>query len=652
MSKTTTKTQTAGSKPADFIKSTFSTERIICRIIAAWCCFATYVLYSRTTEEQTFSDLSFAQDIPTSKVLLWVILGFAVFSGVFYLFSRFARSFETDTWFMLAGATLCVIKWLADFNNTKNSVLFLLAVIAAYAFFVVYFVAKNTTLFDAITLSRPVLIVIIGVLGLVGCYLIAAITVLRYKTFASPNFDFGLFVNMFHYMKTKGIPLITCERNVLLNHFVVHISPIYYTILPFYFIFPSPVTLQIAQAVVLISGIVPVYFLCKKVGLGNKTTAIICFIYAFYPALATGCFYDIHENCFLTPLLLWLFYFHEADKPIPMAVFAVLTLMVKEDAAVYVILFALYVLLTADKRKKKIWSGVGLLVGSAGWFLIAMSILSKNSEYWAQYYKELGAYANPSISGPMINRFNNLIADSEDGILGAVKTAILNPGYLLTQLFTTKSSYWEKSATFNWDKIVYTLQLVLPLGFLPFASKKPHRWLLLTPILMNLLTYYQYQYNINFQYQFGITAFLFYAAILNVSTISLPSKRVLVSVAAAACVCLSVVLVLPKYKSYSDKWEQSRDTYVRMDEILENEIPDDASVCCSSFLLAHIADRDEIYELNYHGDIADCEYVVYDNRSGNYRTNEHIKAYMDKGYTVVFEEKGTVVILKQPEAQS
>ena len=56
-------------------------------------------------------------------------------------------------------------------------------------------------------------------------------------------------------------------------------------------------------------------------------------IYALFPAISTGCFYDIHENCFLAPLLLWLFYFFEKEKWIPMYISALLVLAVKEDAA-------------------------------------------------------------------------------------------------------------------------------------------------------------------------------------------------------------------------------------------------------------------------------------------------------------------------------
>ena len=58
-------------------------------------------------------------------------------------------------------------------------------------------------------------------------------------------------------------------------------------------------------------GVIPVILLCRHMKLSGKATVLVSFIYSFYPALTMGCAYDLHENCFLAPLLLWLFYFFE-----------------------------------------------------------------------------------------------------------------------------------------------------------------------------------------------------------------------------------------------------------------------------------------------------------------------------------------------------
>lgn len=614
--------------PKKSIAQIFTYERTICRLIAAWCTFAAIKLFGNGK----FYDLSFAQDTSFGMIFLMTMLLFAIYTIVNYLLVNY----ETDTWFLLAASTVCVIRWLLTYKapsgKDNNEFLFLIAVIVAYAFFVVYFIHKNELLGAKLEPSQKVVWVAVAVCGLISGGIIAAITCLRYLTFSSPNFDFGLFVNMFHNMKETGLPLVTSERDVLLSHFVVHISPIYYLLLPFYFVFPSPMTLQIGQALALASGVIPVMLLCRHFKLSGKVTILASVIYSFYPALSAGCFYDIHENCFLTPLLLWMFYFFEKEKYPLMYVFAFLTLMVKEDAAVYVILFAVYVLMS---RKKYLHGGI-LAIGSALYFCIALAILEATSAHYAELYA--ADTPNPSIAGPMINRFNNLIFDAAQGLVGVIKTALVNPGYLLTQLFTTKEGGFEK--------FMYVFQMFLPLGLLPFCTKKASRWLLIVPVLMNLLTYYKYQYDIGFQYHFGIIAFLVYVAIQNIPDLNPPTRQNMVGFAAAACCCVYLISVIPTFNTYRTKWEDGKEKFQKMDEILDT-IPEDASLCVSTMLLAHVADRDEVYEINYHGNVGDVDYVIFDARYSI--DDKKLNAYLDQGYTVKEEHKGMLLILEKGE---
>lgn len=623
------------------IKTLMTGERLICRLIAAWVLFATFILYvsSSSEEDMLFTSLkAFGTDVSTVALVCGVLLAFGLLTLVAFLLP----TYETDSWFLLAGATACVVKWLSDYDG-KDEVLFLLAVLVAYAFFLVYFLRVNTSLFDKWQPGGRTVAIFAGVCGLIGGGVIAGITCLRYATFSAPNFDFGLFCQMFHYMKTDGIPLVTCERNVLLSHFVVHLSPIFYLILPFYAIFPSPMTLQIAQAVIVASGVIPAYLLCRHFKLGGKTTMLVCLIYSLYPALAGGCFYDLHENCFLAPILLWLFWCFEEKKTILMYICAFLLLMVKEDAAVYLLIFAIYLILSRKQYKHG-----AILAGMAlAWFAIAMTILTKTSSYWAEYYAELGVTADPSISGPMVNRFDNLMANGEDGLLGVLRTALVNPGYLLTQLFTTSENGWEK--------FIYVLQMILPLGFIPFCTKKPSRWLLLSPLLLNLLTMYQYQYDIGFQYHFAISAFLIYAMIQNIPELKTPTRRGLLAFGAAACCCIYIVAVAPKLTGYVQKWEAGKETYQYMDTILD-EIPEDASLCVSSRLLAHVHDRDILYEVRYNSETvkgravlihSDMDYVVLDQRDNN---TDYIKIYLANGYEkdpAFAEYEKTILVLRK-----
>lgn len=409
--------------------------------------------------------------------------------------------------------------------------------------------------------------------GIFFAVFVGTVTVLRYRCFASPNYDFGIFCNMFYHMKKEFLPIVSSERDKLLSHFAIHISPVYYLILPFYMLFPSPITLQIAQAVILASGVIPVYFLSKKLGFSGKTAFLFCFLYSLYPALSGGCMYDIHENCFLTPLLLFLFLFAEEKKTVPMLLFAFLTLTVKEDAAVYVAFFALFLLLA----KRRTRDGVILLSMAVVWFFGATALL--------EHYGE----------GVMNYRYSNYFT-GDGNMVTVLLNVIKNPSLVLKTVFTV-------------ERLEFILLMLLPLAFLPFfVKRKPARLLLVCPfLLVNLMPDYVYQYSIYFQYVFGSTSFLIYAAMLNVSDSKARQKRTL----PALCAVASLVLFLSStaQRGYlMTTYQTGKENFAKMEEALQT-IPKGATVKASTFLIAHIADRDEVYVITSEHD---TDYIAID----------------------------------------
>ncbi len=590
------------------LKSAFSFERVVCRLVAAWCCFVLTTL----GDKGAFVRLAWMQDTELWEVGLISFGFFLLFSLVAVLVSKI----NTDALFLLFASTACISYW-CSFAPTTNREWFLISAILVYALFVVYCTRALASVWDYVKMHTPVAIILVTLAGLVCFGGIALMGCLRYKTFAAPNFDFGIWCNMFYNMKETGLAMVTCERDMLLSHFAVHISPVYYLILPFYYLFPTPETLQIAQAVVLAAGIIPVYLLARHFKLSAPQTVLVSMLYAFFPAISAGCSYDLHENCFLPLFLLFTFYFYETKKPIPMYVCAVLVLSVKEDAAVYLLFFALFLLIS---ERKYLHGGI-LAALSIGYFLLCGYLLETTG------------------TGMMSNRYDNLILNADDGLMGAMKTILVNPGYVLTQLFADKDA--------KWDKVMYIVYMLLPLGMLPFVTKKASRWLLVAPMLINLLTMYPYQPRIGFQYHFGVAAFLIYAMLKNLPEIDSHNvRRTLLSIAAAACLCSYIVVVLPSVYPRIQTWNENKEDYKEMETFLEENVPENASVAASTYLLPHIADRDEIFEVHYHKNKPDVEYVVLDLRYSSYEKFYH--QYIAHGYTVVAELDGRIVVLKQP----
>lgn len=597
----------------------YSINTFISTFVTAYFIVSAIKLLFHINDEIFYTSLEFLQKESSPGDLILHLLFIACVAGILTLLEYVFPSAKITSHAMLISAFCLAL--ILMYNVTESQNYTYLAVVFALALVILYATKQGCFSFIKADIKPAVMWGAVGIFTLIFGFFIVGIGVLRHLTYSTPNFDFGIFCNMFYNMSESGLPTVSCERDQILSHFAVHFSPIYYVFLPIYFIFPYAVTLQILQVLVIYSGIIPLVLIARKKGISTKVTIILSVIYSAFPALGGGTFYDLHENCFLVPLLLWVFYFYESKKYIPMAVFGVLTLLVKEDAFIYLLFFALYVLI-ADKNWK-----VSLPVAAVAivYFVTVSSIMEAHG------------------TGIMSNRYGNLIYDSEDGLLGVIKTFIMNPGYVLTQIFSSPKG--------NAEKIWYLLHLLLPLGFIPFATKKLSRYLLLCPILLNILTMYQYQPDITFQYSFGITAFLFYATVLNLSELEGFSKKYLLQVAAAASVLLFVMVCVPKFASYAEKHDNFSDTYDRFDYALTEVLPEDVPVAASSFFISHIYDRDEIYEVKYHKDDkgnykTDIEYIALDMR---YKDDSNAAAvfYLANGYEEFYLDEGYVLILKK-----
>ena len=444
--------------------------------------------------------------------------------------------------------------------------------------------------------------------------------VLRYRNFHSPNFDFGIFCNLFYHLRESRVPLTTCERDMPLSHFAVHISPVLYLLWPVYALFPRPETLQLAQAVVLAGAAVPAYFLARQYAHSRAAASVFAFLAVLHPAVGNGANYDFHENCFLLPFLLWAFYFAEKRQYVPFGLFCLLTLSVKEDAAVYVVFLALYLMIG---RKRFLAGGVTAAL-AAIWFCVSLWLLTVYGK------------------GVMTNRYANLIAEG-GGLWEAAENVLTDPVYALTQIFADKNGP-------ALQKAAYVLQMLSPLAFLPLCCKKPARFLLLGPmVLVNLMTVYPYQFQIGFQYSFGSAAFLIYLAVMNAADVK---KRSALKGALCAALCLSVLCfaatTCKTAVSLTEEAFRNREQYAAMETALA-EIPENASVACSTCLLPHLANRDRIFEVYYHTPAPGerLDYVIVDLTHAG---EEALEKYEALGYAVVKEislgEKALIVVMK------
>ncbi|MGI6157649.1 MAG: DUF2079 domain-containing protein [Saccharofermentanales bacterium] len=498
--------------------------------------------------------------------------------------------------------------------------------------------------------ERPSHDIVMILLASIPLTVAAVITVYRVKAMFVSTYDMGLFTQMFHSMKTTGAPLTTLERDGWLSHFAVHVSPIYYVMLPFYAIVPKPETLQVLQAIVAWSAAIPMYMITRHLLPKARNLGwIMAAMLLLHPGIVTGGYYDVHENCFLAPLLLWLLYFFFRRRTIGVIVFAVLTLLVKEDAALYVIAVGLYALLgdtaaaTDRERHRDRVIGFGLIAGAAIYFVAVVAYLMRSGQ------------------GAMFYRFQNLMLYEGAGLFSIVIVALQSPGYLLGTMASP-------------EKFRFALVSMASLGFLPLMQRQIGNFSLMIPfVLVNLLSDYPYQFRFNFQYHYGAVALLLCMAVLSLRERSCLHRtevlerplawscrypastgrarrsrratgRMAVVVALACALSAGAVHSVAAGKTPSHAITYYKDHRVMLRSIRGalDGIPKDATVIASGFMTTALADRGEVYDIKYHRATPDGErpeWAVIDMRWGTEKSINDYEMFRALGY----EESGLSV---------
>lgn len=575
------------------LKEAFKFDRFIPRFFASWFFFYLILIFIYKDS----SILSFAQNVNLFLAISMVLLIFILLSIPILFFNKI----HIDSLYLFFISTVLIFYLLA--RNYEGDFLRSLGFFLIYAFILVFTYVKNKDLLSKANPNNLTMIICVSLISLTSLIIASVGAYFMVRTLSSPNFDYGLFTNVFYNLKTKGLPLSTCERNTLLSHFKVHISPIFYVMLPVYLIFPHAETLNVLQSILVGIGIIPIILIMKNDKRSNMEMILMAFIYSFNSIIWTSGNYDFHENCALIAPILFLYYFYKKKNYIGMGISSVLVLLVKEDAFFYLLVFGIYILIK-DKR----WiEGLLLIVLPVVYFVIAVSILNKYG------------------TGAMDNRYGTYIYE-DGGLISAFKTIVLNPGYAIKNLFSNASG--------GSQKLIYILELMVPLGFIPLFIKKPGNLILLTPILLNILSDYTYMSDIGFQYHYGIMAFLFILYMENLNDMKEEYIMGVRYVTAFITLAMYFAFVLPDNLFFTNAYIKNKDYYEAKIAVLEG-IDKDKSVSANTFFITYLHDRDVIYETYYHKKELDVEVVVL-NKNDSY-DKELYKFYTLNGYEVTFD---------------
>ena len=468
-------------------------------------------------------------------------------------------------------------------------------------------------------------------LSIVYVFYLCVVVYYKVKTIEVSTFDIGIFSQMFERMNTDWTPITTLERDRVLSHFAVHVSPIFYVMLPVYKIFPYVETLDILQVLVAFSAIIPLKLLLTKLKLSQLTNILIVAWFVLFPVITTAGGTHLHENCFLTALIFWLFYFIVSERKLGIIGSTLLLLLVKEDAFIYVISIGSYFLLQKRftlSKTTKVRILLADIILPLVYFVFAMYLLSVYGE------------------GGMVSRFDTYLQNGESGLLMVLKNLLTHPEYVVSTIFTAK-------------RLGYLFLMLAPLCFLPLVQRSWENYLLALPlVVINLLPNWPYQYDIGFQYSYGSAALLFLMAILSLEELYL--RKILQEKFVVLTVAIGIVVSGILLHQLTHKWSfnigyyhQNKQNFDDIQSTLEN-LPAESSVVAEHPYTSVLKKHQKLYDIFYHnGQKVDSsiDFVVIPRKSKDTSELyvELIKQYESLGYKESKYSSNEIFILEKPQ---
>lgn len=440
-------------------------------------------------------------------------------------------------------------------------------------------------------------------------------------------------------------------------------------IVPFYALFPSALTLNFFQALLMALGALPAYGIARDRFGGSHLAGLgWAAAYLLYPSLwFVTMSAPWQPRTLAIPALMGAFYFlqraaaNRQAQPPAAGIWAYLGLLAlalttRTDVSLVVVAFGL---LAALWRVGWRWAVPPLLAGLA-WFYLATSIVTPafylpNVEVRQAETGEIteGDYSEtwPGNS-PQLAYYSHL-GDSAGAI---VWTIVSRPLDVLQLMFTP-------------DKIVYLALLLLPLALLPLLA--PDVALLAAPpLLMNLLSLRPFQITVREQYQALVIPGLVLAAIIGAARLwqwwrkraaeqaeqGKTARPAILQPAAVMLALLGFALAVnlayrnPVATTFLYREDPQR---IAAMERLARIIPADAPLGVTSFLAPRMMPRRYIYYVppdESFPPLEDAEYLFIDTRAAALHTERHsgfVQRLRDSGRWQVLAEEYELLVLRR-----
>jgi uncharacterized membrane protein len=227
--------------------------------------------------------------------------------------------------------------------------------------------------------------------GLTVVYL--ALSLARYQRMAPTSWDLGIFTEAVKQYAHFHAPVDDARApgyEILGEHF----SPIIAVLGPFFLLFPSAVTLLVAQAVLFALGAVPLTRLgIERIGTGAGYALGIAYGLSF--GLAEAVDADFHEIAFAVPLIAFALCAFVRERYAQVALWSLPLLLTKEDLGITLVLPIGIAVIVRGR------AAIGALLaaaGTAGSLLAVYLIIPSLSATHTYEYWNKGGCADPTVT--------------------------------------------------------------------------------------------------------------------------------------------------------------------------------------------------------------------------------------------------------------
>jgi len=350
--------------------------------------------------------------------------------------------------------------------------------------------------FAGIIISSKIKKIIWWIVVILSALIFLLISCLPLTTFNAPASDVGLFNQVFYNYSRFVAPYSTIRG--VTHIWADHFHPTILLFVPFYWLLKSPIILLILQALVAVSGIIPLYLSVKKLTKNYWLSLTAMLIYVLYPGLQMALNFGFYPENMAPALFLWAFWFLINQKIWQYFLFLILWIGLKESIPLHAFMLGIFSFFWGETSKLNAniqchkLIAIATIIVSVVWFLLATKIIipahAQDFYPWAKTSTSTYIYANN-------------YQDFGSSFPQIAKSILTNPLHAFYVFFHP-------------DPKLYTLLKIL----ISFGG------LILVPISIvalpmfgeNFLSSRFVQYNWNFHYQAQFSAILALTAVLSI----------------------------------------------------------------------------------------------------------------------------------------